>query len=148
MRILEARGWLAGPLLLVALLLAGCENPVGDGGEHPNGIVVLDLQTNTVVASYTHADRLRDGILTIPRGTETRFRVMLTTRGGGRIAVDGLEYSLREPTVVLGTVASARLATTDQIGVTGRVGGTTTLTLPVWHAGHHEFDAFVNLIVP
>jgi len=133
-------------VLLVGLIVSGCENPVGSGGEHPEGLVVLDAQ-GEVVASYLSPTSTRTGQVTVAAGSEQTYRVMLLTRGGNRIALDGLEYSINQVTVTTGLFATAGITGVDQLRVTGTAAGLTTMIMPVQHGNHTEFLAEISLRV-
>lgn len=139
------RTFLAGALGLTLAVTAGCDNPVDGDGSHATGVAIYSggLQ----VASYTHAGRVSTGVVTVDRGSTTNLQVRLLSSAGGQIDLDGIEYSMREPTVLLGTVASASQSSTGEITVTGRQVGTTTLQIPIHHGGHLEFDAQINVVV-
>jgi hypothetical protein len=139
------RRLLMAPLILgLSFALTACENPVSDGGVHPSGLVVLDGSTE--VATFT-APSSATGRITVPAGSTRTFRIVLTDRSGNRIPVDGIEYNLRNLAVLLTTQASAALQGVDNITVTGRAAGTTSLRMQVYHGGHEEFQATIPLVV-
>ncbi|CAN5750183.1 hypothetical protein BH23GEM6_BH23GEM6_12880 [soil metagenome] len=133
-------------VLFLALFVSGCENPVGSGGEHPEGLVVVDAQ-GSVVASYLSPTSSRTGQITVAAGSEQTYRVFLLTRGGSRIELDGLEYSINQVTVTTGLFATANITGVDQLRVRGTAAGLTTLILPVQHGTHTEFLAEIALRV-
>jgi hypothetical protein len=143
MRTNAIRRWLLAPLAVALLGLTACDNPLGGGDEHPNGVVILS--GGTEVATYI--DGVSTGAITLPVSATHTYRVQLTTRSGARFNVDGAEYSLRQPAVLLGTLATVTLQGTDQLVVTGRAAGPTTIVLPVHHGNHLEFDARINLVL-
>jgi|GEM_PF-2358403 len=135
------------PLLaLMVLVASGCENPVGSGGQHPDGLAVLNAQ-GEVVASYSAPTSSRTGQITVAAGSQETFRVVLLTRAGARIDLDGLEYRINQVTVTTGLFASASITGVDQLRVTGTTAGLTTLIMPVQHGNHTEFLAEINLRV-
>lgn len=139
------RRYLTAPLILgLSLALAACENPVSDGEAHPTGLVVLD---GTAEVAAFRAAGTATGRITVPAGSTRTFRIMLTDAGGNRIAIDGLEYSLRNLSVVLSPLASASLQGVDNLSVTGRSAGTTSLIVQVHHGGHEEFPATLPLLI-
>jgi predicted small secreted protein len=134
------------PLLLLAFVVTGCDNPVGSGGGHPEGLVVTNAQ-GAEVATFLQSGT-RTGQLTVATGGESTYRIQLLARDGSRIQLDGLEYSIRTATVTTALYASATIVGADQLRVSGRnVAGSTTLFLDVWHGNHSEFVAVVNLLV-
>ena len=138
------RRWLAIPLALVAaVVVAGCENPIGEGG-HPAGVVILDGQTQ--VAAFGLVGGV-SGRVTVAPGSTRSFRVMLTDAGGSRIPLDGIEYSVRNLVVVLTPLATARFTGVDGLEVTGRSAGVTSLEFQVWHGGHEEFRVNIPLAI-
>jgi hypothetical protein len=139
------RRLIALPLLLLGLLAAGCENPVGGDGEHPEGLVVLNAQGGEV-ARYM-LPNVQTGTITVAAGSTTDLRVALLTAAGVTIAIDNLEYSLRAPTVVLSARGAATLVGIDGMRIVAGTPGSTTIVIPVWHGNHREFDAVVRLTV-
>jgi hypothetical protein len=137
---------LALPMLMLALVAAGCDNPVGSGGGHPEGLVITNAQ-GAEVATYLQSGT-GTGQITVNTGSESTFRIFLLARDGSRIELDGLEYSIRSVTVTTELFASASIIGADQLRVTGKTAvGSTTLYLDVWHANHSEFVGIVNLVV-
>jgi hypothetical protein len=134
------------PLLLLALVATGCDNPVGSGGGHPEGLVITNAQ-GAEVATYRQGGT-STGQISVATGGESTYRVSLLARDGSRIQLDGLEYSIRTVTVTTALYANASIVGADQLRVSGKnVAGTTTLFLDVWHGNHSEFVAVVNLQV-
>lgn len=147
MKIASVRRLLAPLSLSFALLLGACENPVGGGGEHPDGLVVLSLQGEEL-ASYRHTTQTSTGRLVVGVGTSASFTVQLLARDGSRIQLDGLEYSIRQATVLTASRATASVTGTNQISVTGvTVGPETSILIPVRHGSHDEFVASIRLLV-
>ena len=141
----EIRRLLTAPLVLgLALALAACENPVSDGGVHPSGLVVLDGSAE--VATFT-APATVTGRITVPAASTRTFRIVLTDRSGNRIPLDGIEYTLRNLGVVLTPLATASLQGVDNISITGRAAGTTSLVVQVYHGGHEEFPVTLPLLI-
>jgi hypothetical protein len=141
------RRWLGLPLLLLFTVVGyGCDNPVGTGGGHPEGLVITNTQ-GVEVASYLHPTTTSTGRLTVQAGSTADFRVQLLRRDGSRIDLDGIEYRIEQVAVVTGLMASASFSGADQLRVTGNSAGSTSLVLQVWHGNHPEFTATVSLLV-
>jgi hypothetical protein len=139
--------WLSLPLLLI-LALAGCDNPVGSGGGHPEGLVITNQQ-GAEVATYLYPTRTSTGRVVVSAGAESNFRVHLLARDGSRIELDGLEYSIGTVHLVIPSLADVTFTGTDQLRIVGRVGAatTSTLRLQVNHGNHEEFVAEIRLDV-
>jgi hypothetical protein len=136
---------LALPLVTV-LTVAGCDNPVGNGGGHPEGLVITSLN-GADLATYLYPTRSSTGRVVVGTGSEQTFRIHLLARDGSRIDLDGLEYSIGDVLLVIGLLADVQFDGPDQLRLTGRQAGTSTLRLQVNHGNHQEFVAEVRLDV-
>ncbi len=145
MRAIKGFRWLTLPLLLVTVLV-GCDNPVGNGGGHPEGLVITNQQ-GADVATYLYPTRTSTGRVVVSVGTESNFRVHLLARDGSRIELDGLEYSIGQVVLVTGLLANVSFSGADQLRVVGNAAGSTSLRLQVNHGTHEEFVAEVRLDV-
>lgn len=133
--------------LAAAVGMASCDLPTdgrGGSGGPPTGLSVV-TQGGAEVAGFSGGS-VRGSVTVSVNASET-FHVVLTTRAGSGIAVDGLRYTLHA-TAVNGAVARVEQPGTDQVRVTGRAAGETRLVLTVLDAGAALFPAvYVPLTV-
>jgi hypothetical protein len=136
---------LALPLLFAfGITVQGCDNPVGSGGGHPEGLVIT-TSAGAEVASYLAPTQTSTGRITVASGSEATFRIHLLARDGTRIDLDGIEYSIGDLSIVTGLFASATMSDVDALRVTGNTAGDTRIIVPVRHGNHAEFTAEIDL---
>lgn len=131
-------------LALVAVGFAACSDASGPGAAVPTGLVLEDSD-GTEVARYTVAGGVT-GRITLDVGEQEDLHVHLVGATGERISVDGLRFTL-EAGVVNSSLGDAALAETDEVVVTGKSEGSTTLRLGVRDAGALVMEPFIPLTV-
>ncbi len=135
---------LALALLAAAGGLASCADAgTGTDGQIPTGLVVVDSRGDQV-AAYNGAGVT--GAVRVAAGAQQTFRVFLTSASGSRISLGSGGYTLR-PTVVISAVAGVSAQGSDEVVVTGRAAGTTSLVLQVLEGGRAVFDPALVLVV-
>ncbi len=108
MQTIKKFGGVVPRLALAAALttgMAACDSPIEAGGEHPDGLVVVNASGSTV-ATYDHESRSSTGSLSVAASGTQRYRVLLTTPQGRSVAPDGINYSV-QARVLLQALASA-----------------------------------------
>ena len=135
---------MALPLLGAALALgiAACENPVQDGEDaHPTGVVVFSGSTQ--VAAYDYESNSATGELVARKGETRTFRVRIVMEGGRQRDIDGVEFSITDPQMLVPNLATVSLLGPDQLRITGQqvTPQQTTVTFEVSHGEHPEFTA-------
>ncbi len=132
----RTKGWFA-LLALAAAGVAGCEDAgTGTEGGLPAGLVVENAQ-GSQVAVFNGTSTI--GSIALSVGATQTFRVHLVDRAGARISVGG-RYTLR-PLVVIGTLASVSLQGADELRITGRAVGNTSLIVTVLDGAAAVFTA-------
>src|SRR5687767_9419134 len=101
--------------LFLAVGQAACDAAV-DPGDHPEGVVFLSAN-GSEVARYVYQQSVT-GSLTVPVGGSATYRVRALTESGDIVTLDGDEYSLGQPTVVIAALAGVTLQGEDQIVLT------------------------------
>jgi len=131
------------PLLLpLALLLGSCDGP-GDPGAHPVGIAFYSPGGGTPVAQYVFPAGAT-GQLVVARGQTGTFLARLIDGNGNTLAIDGQEYSLQAPLIVISHLATAAILPPDRVEITAAAGGSPSniwFSVEVHHGGHQEFTA-------
>ncbi len=126
-------------LLALACTLSACDSPLSLES-HPVG--VLFLRPDGSEAASFEQGRSTTGQLVVPVGGTATYRMQLFDRAGNVSAVDGVEFSIRNPAVLIALAADVTLQGSDQIRLLGRRAQLTSLQFEVWHGTHQEFDVF------
>lgn len=134
---------LLASFVLVAAL-AACDRPTGPD-DHPLGVFVFDLSDKQV--AHVVAPRAASGALSVRLGQTTEFRVRVFTGEGHVHAIDGHEFEIVDPRVLIASSADVELVGTDRLKVTAKSLHNTSIQFDVKHAGHHEFLLVVPLII-
>lgn len=145
MKAVAIRTVLLGLLLAAAVVgLGGCDDTSGPGTVAPTGLVLEDSD-GSEVARFSVAGGVT-GRIRVDVGEQEDFHVYLLGSTGERIPVDGLRYTV-EAGVVNPGVASAVLAESDEVIVTGTGAGPTNLRLTVRIDGRLLFEPFIPIVV-
>lgn len=135
-------------LAAVAVLagLGACDNPVENREEHAEGLLIVNAQGQQV-ASYDAEEGKSSGTLSVSASGSQTYRVFLTTEDGDRITPGRGEYTLGSASVLLVTLAGASIQGANQLVLTGKAPGNTSVVIPVLHGGHTDFTATILVSV-
>jgi hypothetical protein len=123
----------------LAAVLGACDMP-GETSDHPVGVAFLRAD-GSEAARYTYDRATVTGQLVVPLNQSVTYRIRLVDGNGNLRAVDGAEFSVRDARAVITFAVETRIQGTDELVLTGRRAGPTSLLLDVWHGGHLEFAA-------
>lgn len=123
---------------------AGCDRPTGPD-DHPVGVFFFDLSDKQV--AQVVAPRAAAGALNVKLGQTTEFRVRAFTGQGEVLDIDGREFEIVDPRVLIASSADVELVGSDRLKVTAKSLNNTSIQFDVKHAGHHEFLLVVPLII-
>ncbi|HUE95640.1 MAG TPA: hypothetical protein VMN39_03225 [Longimicrobiaceae bacterium] len=126
-------------LVLAVTTLAACDSPT-EPDDHAAGVVFLRAD-GSEAARFVFAPRALTGGLSVAVGQSVTYRLRVLTEGGAIVPVDGAEYSIRDPRIVITLAASIAIENNDQLVITG--GATprnTSVLFDLWHASHIEFQ--------
>ena len=129
--------------LALLTTLVACDSPVATE-DHAAGVVLLRAD-GTEAARFMLAGRAVTGALTVRAGQTADYTARVVTESGQIEEIDGIEYSVSNPVVVIGLAANIAVQGKDRIVVTGLDAGTTgrqtSIRFDLNHAGHLEFTA-------
>lgn len=124
----RARRVALAALALGAVALAGCEDVLDTiPDDRLAGLAVLDdgVEVARYIPGSGSTGRIQVGV-----GEQHTYRVVLLDALGRHVPIAG-SYSLRDPIVLVTPIASAVRVGSNQVRVTGRMAGNTTLILDV-----------------
>lgn len=127
--------------------LAACDNPVEEEHEeeHAIGLIVFNSANQEVARINIEAATAVTGQIRVaPSGSQT-FRVVALAEDGDQIPISG-EFGLTATSAAT-NLATVGIQGADQLVVTGRAAGSTTLRLALLHEGHEDFGRDIPLIV-
>lgn len=132
------RAFLSLLALAVLVLLAACDSPL-DTGAHAAGVAILDANGQEV-ARFVYGGSVT-GSLSVQRGQTRTFQVRVIDEDGAIRPVDGVQYSISDPVVVIALAANATIQGSDRIVLEGLGAFSTTLQFMLNHGSHAEFEA-------
>jgi hypothetical protein len=129
-----------GAVFLAALLtLAGCEDPFGTRPQATGAVFIR--ADGTEAARFTLLDGAT-GQLTARVNQTTTYRVRLFDESGGLLNVDGWEYSLRDPAVVIAHAVRLSIQGSDVIAIEGVAPVQTSLQFEVYRGNRRGFEVY------
>ena len=124
-------------LLSLIALAAGCDSPI-ELDSHPNGVVFLRAD-GSEAARFVYQQGAT-GALTVGIGATQTYRIRALTEEGEVVPLDGVEYSISQPRLVIALAATLSLSAADQLVITGGpTARNTTLFFDLQHGSHPEF---------